>query len=59
MEHNEPPPIPAELPKKRLTDVNPLVFAAAKKKQNLALKQLLKDPKSAIVIAEILRLPII
>ena len=53
MERKAPPELPTE--KKPLSDVNPLVFAAEKKKTNAVWKKLLSDPKSAIIIAEILR----
>jgi len=55
MERKTPPPLPIDGIKKPLSDVNPLVFVVEKKKTHTAVKKLLSDPKSAMIIAEILK----
>ena len=55
MERKTPPPLPIDGIKKPLSDVNPLIFTAEKKITNAAVKKLLSDPKSAMIIAEILK----
>jgi hypothetical protein len=52
-EHQKTPPPPGDL--HRLNELSPLIFPSGKKPARIVPKDMLKDPRLAIVLAEILK----